>query len=376
MGPLKGLRVIEFAGLGAAPFCAMLLADMGADVIRVDRADQRGRGTRYDILNRGRRSIALNLKNAAAVAVSLRLAGAADIVLEGFRPGVMERLGLGPADCLGVNPRLVYGRMTGWGQEGPLANVAGHDINYISLSGALHAIGPADGKPTPPLNLVGDYGGGMLMAFGLMCAVYEARHSGKGQVVDGAMLDAAALTMNRFYGLLAEGVWKDQRGSNYLDGGAHFYATYECADGKWIAVGPIESQFYRLLLDKLDTKELSAAMQQNRAAWSEQALQLADIFKQKTRAEWCALLEGSDVCFSPVLSLTEAPEHAHNIARNTFVKIDGVMQASPAPRFSRTPPDRPTPPPVAGADDEGALRVWGLGAGEIAEFKRQGAFDA
>jgi alpha-methylacyl-CoA racemase len=264
--------------------------------------------------------------------------------------------------------------MTGWGQEGPLANVAGHDINYISLSGALHAIGPADGKPTPPLNLVGDYGGGMLMAFGLMCAVYEARSSGKGQVVDGAMLDAAALTMNRFYGLFAEGLWKDQRESNYLDGGAHFYTTYECADGEWIAVGPIEPQFYKLLLDKLDVKNISAATQKNDAAWPEQTQQLAVVFKQKPRTEWCSLLEGSDVCFSPVLSLTEAPKHAHNAARNTFIKIDGVVQTAPAPRFSRTSPAQPLPPPVVGVDDDRALQAWGLNPDEIAEFRQQGAF--
>ena len=379
MGPLTGLRVLEFAGLGAAPFCAMLLADMGADVIRVDRADQRGKGGKFDILNRGRRSVAFDLKNKAAIDAVLRLVESADILLEGFRPGVTERLGLGPNDCMARNPRLVYGRMTGWGQEGPLAHVAGHDINYIALSGALHAIGPAGGKPTPPLNLVGDYGGGMLMAFGLVSAVLEARQSGKGQVVDGAMLDAAALTMNRFLGLWAQGRWKLERGANYLDGGAPFYDTYECADGEWIAIGPIEPRFFAELLAKLDVARetgLEAARQDDQASWPEQKARLAAIFRTRPREAWRALLEGGDVCFAPVLSLAEAPFHPHNQSRATFVEVDGVMQAAPAPRFSRTPAEIGPPPPTAGAHDAEALSRWGFSSAEIADLERAGAFGA
>lgn len=379
MGPLSGLRVLEFAGLGATPFCAMLLADMGADVIRIDRADQRGKGDKFDILNRGRRSVAFDLKNKAAIDAVLRLAETADILLEGFRPGVTERLGIGPDDCMARNPRLVYGRMTGWGQEGPLAQAAGHDINYIALSGALHAIGPAGGKPTPPLNLVGDYGGGMLMAFGLVSAVLEARQSGKGQVVDGAMLDTAALTMNRFLGLWAQDRWKLERGANYLDGGAPFYDTYECADGEWIAIGPIEPRFFAELLAKLDLARasgLDAARQNDQASWPEQKEKLAAVFKTRPREAWRALLEGGDVCFAPVLSLAEAPFHPHNRRRATFVEVDGVMQAAPAPRFSRTPAAIGSPPPAAGAHDAEALSLWGFSPAQIADLERAGAFGA
>lgn len=375
MGPLQGLRVLEFAGLGAAPFCAMLLADMGADVIRLDRADQRGRGTRFDILNRGRRSVAFDLKNSHAIAATLRLVETADILLEGFRPGVTERLGLGPQECLGRNPRLVYGRMTGWGQSGTLAQTAGHDINYIALSGALDAIGPAS-RPTPPLNLVGDYAGAMLMAFGLVCAVLEARQSGKGQVVDGAMLDAAALTMNRFFGLWAEGRWKLSRNSNYLDGGAPFYDTYECADGRWISIGPIEPQFYALLLSKLDARELDPARQNDKSSWPEQKEKLATLFRSKPQAAWCELLEGTDVCFAPVLSLAEVADHPHNKSRDTFVTIDGVVQAAPAPRFSRTACAVDLPPPAAGEHDREALARWGFSDDDIDALARDGAFGA
>jgi alpha-methylacyl-CoA racemase len=375
MGPLQGLRVLEFAGLGAAPFCAMLLADMGADVIRLDRADQRGKGTRFDILNRGRRSVAFDLKNKQAIAATLRLVETADILLEGFRPGVTERLGLGPQECLSRNPRLVYGRMTGWGQSGTLAQTAGHDINYIALSGALDAIGPA-ARPTPPLNLVGDYGGGMLMAFGLVCAVLEARQSGKGQVVDGAMLDAAALTMNRFLGLWAEGRWTLSRHSNYLDGGAPFYDTYECADGRWISIGPIEPQFYALLLSKLDARDLDPSRQNEKSSWPEQKEKLAALFRSKPQAAWCELLEGTDVCFAPVLSLAEVADHPHNKSRDTFVEIGGVVQAAPAPRFSRTACAVGLPPPAAGEHDREALTRWGFSGDDIDALRRAGAFGA
>lgn len=376
MGPLNGLRILEFAGLGASPFCAMLLADMGADVIRIDRADQRGKGSKFDILNRGRRSVAFDLKNKAAIAAVLRLVETADILLEGFRPGVTERLGIGPEDCMVRNQRLVYGRMTGWGQDGPLARTAGHDINYIALAGALHAIGPTGGKPTPPLNLVGDYGGGMLMAFGLVSAVLEARQSGRGQIVDGAMLDAAALTMNRFLGLWAEGRWKLERGANYLDGGAPFYDSYECADGEWIAIGPIEPRFFAELLAKLDNTGLDPARQNDQASWPAQKAKLAAIFKTRPRDAWRARLEGGDVCFAPILSIAEASLHPHNAARATFIERDGVIEAAPAPRFSRTPAEIGLPPSRAGEHDEEALSRWGFSADAIADLKRAGAFGA
>lgn len=374
MGPLVGLKVVELAGLGAAPFCAMLLADLGADIIRIDRPESKGKGSQFDILNRGRRSITLDLKNPDAVATALRLVNQADILLEGFRPGVMERLGLGPEACHAANPRLVYGRMTGWGQEGPLAKAAGHDINYISLAGTLHAIGIKDAKPVPPLNLVGDYAGAMLMAFGLVAAVLEAWASGRGQVVDGSMLDAAALTMNRFFGLLAEGKWRLDRESNYLDGGAHFYDTYVCADGKYIAVGPIEPQFYSQLLEKLEVP-LDPAKQMDAASWPEQKRVLADIIGQRTRDEWAADLDGTDVCVSPILDLNEAPLHCHNIARETFIEREGVTQAAPAPRFSRTPAKLNLPPPKAGQHNEDALARWGFSKDEIVELTQQGVFN-
>lgn len=375
MGPLADLKVVELAGLGAAPFCAMLLADLGADVIRVDRSDARGKGSSFDILNRGRRSVALDLKKPAGIAATMRLVGQADILLEGFRPGVMERLGLGPEHCLTANPRLVYGRMTGWGQEGPLAKAAGHDINYISLTGVLEAIGTNSAKPVPPLNLVGDYGGAMLMAFGLVSAVLEAKSSGLGQVVDGAMLDAAALTMNRFLGLHAEGKWRLSRQSNYLDGGAHFYDTYACADGRHVAIGPIEPQFYRQLLERLGV-ELDPSHQLDAQTWPEQKQILAHAFMGKTRDEWTDLLEGTDACVSPILDLVEAPEHPHNAARQTFRSLDGVIQAAPAPRFSRTHAELDLPPPQAGQHDEQALSRWGVSTEEIASFRHGGAFGA
>ncbi len=375
MGPLSSVRVIEFSGLGAAPFCAMMLADMGAEVIRIDRADARGKGSRFDVLNRGRRSIALNLKNQAAINATLRMVEHSHVLLEGFRPGVMERLGLGPDVCLARNSELVYGRMTGWGQDGPLSKNAGHDINYISLVGVLDAIGTAGAKPVPPLNLVGDYAGGIMMAFGLVSAIIESRQSGLGQVVDGAMIDAAALTMNRFLGLWAEGSWKLERGTNYLDGGAPYYDTYLCSDGKAVAVGPIEPKFFALLISRLGI-DLDVDTQLDQSNWAAHKAQLADVFRQRTREEWCALLEDTDACFSPVLSLSEAPFHPHNVAREAFVEIEGVAQAAPAPRFSRTPPEIKCPPPVAGAHDHEILLDWGFSDTDIEKLENEGAFSA
>jgi len=323
MGPLTGIRIVEFAGIGPAPFCGMMLADMGAEVIRINRP-----GTKEDsfnVLNRSRTSVEIDLKSAAGVERAMGFIEGADALIEGFRPGVMERLGLGPDACAARNPRLVFGRMTGWGQTGPLADAAGHDINYIALTGALHAIGRAGENPPPPLNLIGDFGGGgMLLAFGVVCGILEARLSGHGQVVDAAMTDGAALLMAMIYGRKSAGQWSNQRESNLLDGGSHFYDTYACADGKWVAVGAIEPQFYSLLLEKLGITVADRA-------------RLKEIFLSKTRADWCALLEGTDACFAPVLDLDEAPKHPHNVARGTFVEVDGVMQPAPAPRFSRTP---------------------------------------
>ncbi len=333
MGPLEGIRIVEFTGIGPAPFCAMVLADLGAQVIRIDRPGAaRNHG---DVLHRSRPCIALDLKNPADVARAMRLIEKADALIEGFRPGVMERLQLGPNECLARNPKLVYGRMTGWGQAGPLADTAGHDINYIALSGALHAMGRKDVPPAPPLNLVGDFGGGgMLLAVGILAGVIEAQRSGKGQVVDAAMTDGASLLMAIIYGMRAAGAWKNERASNLLDGAAPFYDTYACADGKFLAVGAIEPQFYALLLEKIGLAD-------SPASWPEKKKQFAEIFRQKTRDEWCALLEGTDACVAPVLDLDEAPRHPHNVARQTFVEVDGVVQPAPAPRFSRHPQIKP-----------------------------------
>jgi alpha-methylacyl-CoA racemase len=374
MGPLKGIKVVEFAGIGPGPFCAMMLSDMGAEVIRLDRLSAKGVGSRREVYLRGRRSIALELKHPDGVAAALRLIEQADALIEGFRPGVMERLGLGPEVCLARNPRLVYGRMTGWGQTGPLKDAAGHDINYIALSGALHAIGRAGEKPVPPLNLLGDFGGGgMLLAFGLVCGLLEARQSGQGQVIDAAMTDGSALLMAIIYQLKANGRWRNQRESNMLDGGAHFYDSYECADGKYIAIGSIEPQFYALLLAKLGLDEVAFQPQLDAQRWPELKAKLTAVFLTKTRAEWRALLEGTDVCFAPVLDLDEAPLHPHNVARGAFAELEGVIQPAPAPRFSRTPPEIQRPPGVCGEHTEDALTDWGFSAEELAELKRKGA---
>jgi alpha-methylacyl-CoA racemase len=359
-GPLVGVKVVEFAGIGPGPFCCMLLSDMGADVVRIDRKG--GRSLPKDVTARGRRSVALDLKDANDVAVAMALIEKADVLIEGFRPGVMERLGLGPDDAFAHNPRLIYGRMTGWGQSGPLAHAAGHDLNYIALSGALYAMGRKGAPPSPPLNLVGDYGGGALyLALGVCAALFEAQRSGKGQVVDAAITDGTASLMAVMYGLRASGIWNDERDANLLDGGAPFYDVYETADGKYVTIGSLEPQFYALMLDKLGLKDdpLFAA-QMDRSQWPAMSEKIAAVIKTKTRAEWTALLEGGDVCFAPVLTMGEAPSHAHNAARAAFVEIAGVTQPAPAPRFSRTPGAIQGPAAAPGADTEKALSDWGI----------------
>jgi len=371
-GPLSGLKVIEFAGIGPGPFCGMLLSDLGADVIRIDRKGGRG-GAPSDITARGRRSVALDLKSPAAIEACLKLMEGADAILEGFRPGVMERLGLGPDVALARNPKLVYGRMTGWGQTGPYAHAAGHDMNYIAITGALHAIGTKE-KPVPPLNLVGDFGGGALyLAFGLLAGVIHARETGKGQVVDCAMSDGAASLMAMFYGFKASGMWQEERRANLLDGGAHFYDTYQCADGKWVSIGSIEPQFYALLLEKTGITDPGFQAQMDRAAWPKLHDKLAAVIATKTRDEWTAIMGGTDVCFAPVLDLDEAPKHPHNVARQTFVEVAGVTQPAPAPRFSATPGAIQGPPPSVGKHDREALLDWGFTGPDIDRLADAGA---
>lgn len=368
MGPLAGYRVIELAGIGPGPFCGMMLSDMGAQVIRIDRPSKSGNAPK-DVLARNRLSLAVDLKTPAGVATVLRLIESADALFEGFRPGVTERLGLGPEDCMARNQALVYGRMTGWGQDGPMAHAAGHDINYIGLSGALHAIGRKGERPVPPLNLVGDFGGGgMLLAFGMVCALLEAQKSGKGQVVDAAMVDGAASLMAMFFSMKASGGFTENRGSNLLDGGAHFYDTYETSDGGYICIGSIEPQFYALLVEKggLDAQRFKAQM--DAARWPEFKEELTTVFKSKTRDEWCAIMEGTDVCFAPVLSIWEAPNHPHNQARQTFLEIDGVTQPAPAPRFDRTVPEVAHAARVPGQDTAEVLTDFGFTGEEIQQL--------
>ena len=364
MGPLHRVRVLEFAGIGPGPFCAMLLSDMGAEVLRIGRPGAPPSDGVQDVLNRGRRAVAFDLKQPAAVQACLRLVERADMLIEGFRPGVMERLALGPDECLARNPRLVYGRMTGWGQHGPLAQTAGHDINYIALTGLLHAIGRRGDKPVPPLNVAGDFGGGALyLAMGLCAALFEAQRSGLGQVVDAAMTDGAASLMAMVCAMRADGAWSDRRGDNLLDTGAHFYDTYETADGKYIALGALEPQFYALLRARLGLDDDLFDDQMARQHWPARKEQVAAVVKTKTRDQWCAVMDGADACFAPVLSLDEAPAHPHNAARSTFVEVAGVMQPNVAPRFSRTVSSVQGPPPQA--PDPTVLADWGLSAEEI-----------
>ena len=376
-GPLSGLRVIEMAGIGPCPFAAMMLADMGAEVVRIERKPDPAMpnpyptlGTKYDVMARGRRPLALDLKDPQARALLLGLVAKADALVEGFRPGVMERLGLGPDVCHARNPKLVYGRVTGWGQHGPLAQAAGHDLNYVALSGMLHAMGDPDRPPAPPLNLVGDFGGGgMMLAFGVVCAMLEARTSGRGQVVDAAMTDGAALLGAMMYGLRAHGSWSAARGANLLDGGAPFYATYACADGRFIAVGAIEPQFYARLLALAGASDPAFGRQWDSGDWPALKGKFAALFATRPRDAWCALLEGTDACFAPVLDMDEAPRHPHNAARRTFVDVDGVTQPAPAPCFSRTP-GRAAPVSAPGQDGASILADWGWDDAAIAVLER------
>ena len=376
-GPLVGYKIIELAGIGPNPMCAMMLADMGAEVIHVDRIVDSGLGInldpKYMLLNRGRRSIAVDLKSPEGVDLVLRLISESDALIEGFRPGVTERLGLGPDVCMARNEKLVYGRVTGWGQHGTLAKAAGHDINYISLTGAAYAIGKEGQPPSPPLNLVGDFGGGgMLLALGVVAALLEAQKSGKGQVVDAAMTDGASILMTALYGMHGAGSWSDKRESNFLDGGAHFYNAYETSEGQFISIASIESKFYAEFLELTGFDDPNHTAHQDKGLWSENRVKMAELMKTKTRKEWCELLEGTDVCFAPILSLSEAPSHPHNVSRNTFVENSGVIQPAPAPRFSRTPSQIQSAPSVPGSDTEAVLSDWGFSGGEIADLKSHG----
>ncbi|MSP43619.1 MAG: CoA transferase [Alphaproteobacteria bacterium] len=379
MGPLAGVRIVELAGIGPVPMCAMLLADMGTDIVRVDRAEAIDQGMKRDpkgdVLNRGRPSVAVDLKKPEGVAAVLQLIDRADAVLEGFRPGVMERLGLGPDVCLKRNPKLVFGRMTGWGQYGPLAHAAGHDINYISIVGALNEVGLRNGPPVVPLNLVGDYGGGALyLAMGVLAGVIEARQSGRGQTIDCAMTEGAASLMTMTYSMHAQGRWNEGRGNNPVAGGSHYYSVYETKDGKYISVGSGEAKFYALLLEKtgLD-KARDLPHQQDAGQWPAMKERMQKIFHTKTRDEWCAIMEGTDVCFGPVLNMDESMAHPHNVAREAFVSVAGVMQPAPAPRFDRTKSEIRQPPSIPGEDTDRTMAAWGFTPQEIAALHSAGA---
>jgi alpha-methylacyl-CoA racemase len=377
-GPLEGVRIIELAGLGPAPFAGMMLADAGADIIRIDRS---ARATyppntepHVDLMNRGRRSVAVDLKHPEGVALVLRLVAEADGLMEGFRPGVAERLGLGPEVCLERNPALVYGRMTGWGQDGPMARAAGHDIDYIALAGALEPMGRAGERPLPPLNLVGDFGGGgMMLAFGMCAAIISARTTGAGQVIDAAMVDGAAALMTMTYTLMSSGIWKEARGTNLLDTGAHFYEVYETSDGGYFAIGAIEPQFYAELLRRLGLEGEELPDQMDREAWPAMKERFAALFAGKTRKEWEVIFEGSDACAAPVLSPLEAPHHPHIAARGTFTEVAGVVQPAPAPRFGGTPGSIRNPPPNPGQHGDEALTDWGLDPAEVVALRESGA---
>ncbi|HWE20410.1 MAG TPA: CaiB/BaiF CoA-transferase family protein [Hyphomicrobiaceae bacterium] len=382
MGPLAGYRIIEMAGIGPAPFAAMLLSDMGAEVVRVDRREAAdlglpGREPKFDVLHRGRRSIAVDVKAPAGREVVTRLAGQADAIVEGFRPGVMERLGLGPEILLAVNPKLVFGRMTGFGQDGPLAQAAGHDIDYIALAGALHGIGRKGEAPVPPLNLVGDFGGGgMFLAFGVVCALLEAQRSGQGQVVDAAMVDGSATLMALMYGMFSQGIWKDERGVNVLDTGAPWYDTYATRDGKWLAIGAIEKRFYESFVERLGLNLGDLPRQHDRAGWPELKRRFAEAIAARTRDEWERTFAGSDACVAPVLALGEVADHPHNAARGTFITRDGVLQPTPAPRFSRTAPEMGAAPRQPGADTDAVLADFGFSEAEIARLRDAGVVGA
>ncbi|MGH3650938.1 MAG: CaiB/BaiF CoA transferase family protein [Acidimicrobiia bacterium] len=375
-GPLQGLVIIELAGLGPAPFCGMVLADLGAEVVRIERIGGGGlimASPENDLLNRGKTSVAVDLKHEDGVEVVLALVARGDALIEGFRPGVTERLGLGPAQCLARNPALVYGRMTGWGQDGPLAATAGHDIDYLALSGALHSIGPAD-RPIPPLNLVADFGGGgMLLALGVLAGVIHARETGEGQIVDAAMIDGSALLMASHHGYMADGWWLPQRESNLLDGGAPFYTTYETSDGAHVAVGALEPQFFTALLVGLDIDPGEIGPQDDREGWPAMRQRLATRFKERSRDEWAANFSGTDACVAPVLSMAEAPAHEHNRQRSTFVELRGVLQPGPAPRFSTSPASIGSPPPLPGSDTDRVLTAAGFSPEEIGKLREAGA---
>jgi alpha-methylacyl-CoA racemase len=379
MGPLAGVKIVELQGIGPGPFCGMMLSDMGAEVIRIDRAGnvaaQNPASAPIDVLARGRSSIGIDLKNPGGVEVVMKIIETADGLIEGFRPGVMERLGLGPEECLERNPKLVYGRMTGWGQEGPYSMAAGHDINYIALAGALEPIGRKGEAPVPPLNLVGDFGGGgMLLAFGMVCGIIESRKSGSGQVVDAAMVDGAATLMAMFHSMRALGVWNDERGTNLLDTGSHFYDVYECSDGLYISIGSIEPQFYSELMRLTGlTEDEEFKRQMEREAWPNLKERITEVFKSKSRDEWCTIMEGTDVCFAPVLTLEEAPKHPHNVQRDVFTEIEGVTQPNPSPRFSRTTPSIQGPPAHAGKDTDLILESLGFDASGIQNLRADGA---
>jgi alpha-methylacyl-CoA racemase len=378
MGPLSGIRVVELAGIGPAPFCGMMLSDMGAEVLRIDRTGPVDLGLngdpKFDVLNRGKQSVAIDLKSPAGMNAALRLISLSDAVIEGFRPGVMERLGLGPAECLSRNPRLVYGRVTGWGQTGPMAQTAGHDVNYIALTGVLHAIGRRHEKPVPPLNLIGDFGGGgMVLAFGVVCAILQTRQSGKGQIIDAAMIDGSLALMAGIFGLRAEGSWSDERGTNALDTGAPFYDVYETADQKYIAIGALETRFYQALLKGLGLENDGLQDQWDKSGWPRLREALSARIASRSRDEWVTIFADYDACLAPVLSTEEAIAHPHHRERGTFVTLDGVVQPAPAPRFSVTATEIQSPPPVPGEHSETALAAWGFSADEIAALLSGGA---
>ena len=368
MGPLKDIKVIEMAGIGPAPFCGMILADMGAEVISVERITAAGRGSSADIASRGKKSIAVDIRKPEGQEIIKKLIDSADVLIEGFRPGVMEKNNLGPDALLNINPKLIYGRMTGWGQTGPLANAAGHDINYIALSGVLGAIGKKESPPPPPLNLIGDFGGGgMLLALGVCAALNTVNKEGKGQVIDAAMTEGSALLMSMMYGMLSSGIWTDSRDSNLLDGAAHFYGCYECKDGKFVSIGSIEPQFYALLREKMNIDEDIFDNQMDKTSWSALRENLENRFKEKTRDEWCEIMEGTDICFAPVLSMNEAIKHDHNVERNSFFNMDNVIQPSPAPKFSYSKSEVSHPPVKVGTHTKEIMSSLGLDE-EVIEY--------